>query len=47
MRVWWDSGGRDSFCKDGNSDCCTIAVFVVFLVKVVIRAPENLKLAGN
>ena len=27
MRVWWDSGGSDSFCKDGNYDCCMIAIF--------------------
>ena len=27
MMVWWDSVGSYSHCKDGNSDCCMIAVF--------------------
>ena len=32
MRVWVDSGGRDSYCKDGNYDCCIIAGFRCVLV---------------
>ena len=27
VRVWQGSGGSDSCCKDGNSDCSMIAVF--------------------
>ena len=36
VRVWQGSGGSDSCCKDGNSDCSMIAVFIVFLVEVVM-----------
>ena len=32
MRVWWGRGGDDSFCKDGNYDCCRIAILKCFLV---------------
>ena len=27
MRTWWESGGSDSCCKDGNFGCCMISVF--------------------
>ena len=25
--MWWGIGRNDRCCKDGNSDCCMIAVF--------------------